>query len=106
MSSPIRSTAKVHLQLIAGTRELKHQSRVTACRLDKPRDVTRRLEGSPDMLGDLRQRGCVASCKVKVLRWTVQELMRTHVVPTRPHAAGVQTVPAAGPLRSSSCPWP
>jgi hypothetical protein len=59
---------------------LKHQSRVTACRLDQPRDVTRGLEGLPDMLGDLRQRGDVACGKVKILRWTVQEVVRPECI--------------------------
>ncbi len=34
----------------------------------------------PNMLGDLRQRGGVASGKVKVLRWTVEELMRPECI--------------------------
>ena len=62
--------------------ELKTQPRVAACRFDKSRGVTRGLEGLPDMLGDLRQRGGVASGKVQVLRWTVQELMRPECIPS------------------------
>jgi len=70
-----RLLQQVHLQCLSGTREPQGQASITAGRFHQFHVVSRRLEGTPDMPGDLRERGVIPRGKVQILGWTMQDLM-------------------------------
>ncbi len=82
-----RLLEQVHFQFLTGAGQPQDQPRIPrAGRFGKPHGITRVLERSLDLRGDLRQRGVVPGGEVKVLGGTVHDLMGPERVPSSQQA--------------------